>query len=133
MSKEERDQQIADLYLAGRSASELARAFALSIPTIRAILAARGAKRPDAGQVEKEQRTRPPRKSLTPTHEKLGERLSSHRALMLKQTRREASERLGWSVHKVAAVEDGKFDLTLNDLMDLTNYTKTPINELVKL
>jgi hypothetical protein len=134
MCKEERDQQIADLYASGVPASKLARDFSLSVPSIRAIVRAKGVtaanrKKPETPDDQPKQ----PRKSLSRVHEKLGELLATHRVLELKQTRRECAERLGWTAHKVLAVEHGRYDVTLMDLMDLVQYTKKPLNELVKL
>lgn len=132
MCKSERDQQIAGLYTSGRSAPSLARDFALSVPTIRAIVAAAGVKRERKSEETPAAKTKKLRRSLSRVHERLGEALASYRALELKQTRREAAERLGWTAHKVAAIEGGHYDATLSDLMDLIAYMKRPIEELIK-
>ncbi|HIH2748238.1 TPA: hypothetical protein ACYLN4_004004 [Burkholderia lata] len=134
MTKEERDQQIADLYVDGKSASALARDFALSVPSIRAIIAAKGVKASQRKKVENaEHPGQPVRRTLGRTHERLGETLAFSRAIELKHTRKEASERLGWTVHKVAAVETGRYEVTLTDLMDLSGYTKKHVGELIRL
>jgi transposase len=128
MSKEERDQQIADLYLSGITASALSRSFALSIASIRLIVKSKGVKAGSRIKTEKGAK-----RALSRPHERLGEQLVLHRSIELKHTRTEAAERLGWTVHKVAAVEDGRYDITLNDLVDLTTYTSKKLQELVEI
>jgi DNA-binding XRE family transcriptional regulator len=131
MCKEERDQQIADLYASGVPASQLARDFSLSVPSIRSIVRAKGVTAGSRKKQETPDQPKQPRKSLSRVHDKLGEILATYRALELKQTRREAAERLGWTSHKVIAVEHGRHDVTLTDLMDLAAYMKKPIHELL--
>lgn len=128
MCKAERDQQIASLYTSGHSAPSLARDFSLSVASIRAIVAAAGAKRETNGENAKKKL----RRSVSRVHERLGEKLAAYRYLELDQTRSEAAERLGWTVHKVAAIEGGHYDATLSDLMDLVGYMRRPIEELIK-
>lgn len=128
MTKEERDEQIAELYVSGRPASELARIYALSEASIRSILAAKKAK---ASQRQKGGGSTPRKVTLGRTHERLGEILAFSRAIEMKHTRKEASERLGWTVHKVASVETGRYNVTLTDILDLTGYTKKPVADLL--
>jgi hypothetical protein len=135
MCKTERDQEIARLYASGRSAPALARDFSLSLATIRHVVKMQGARRDRPKKVEsaeKPKRTKAIRQTLGRTHERLGEALASFRALEQKQTRREAAERLGWTTHKVSAVENGYVDVTLTDLLDLMSYMKRPIQDLIK-
>jgi hypothetical protein len=137
MCKSERDQEIARLYTSGRPAPALARDFSLSVPTIRAIVKEQGAKRAPREKLEgaeKKKRSRTPavRASLSRAHERLGESLASFRALEMRQTRREAADRLGWTAHKISAIEAGHTEVTLTDLMDLMSYMKRPIQDLVK-
>jgi DNA-binding XRE family transcriptional regulator len=132
MCKAERDQQIADLYTSGHSASSLARNFALSIPSIRSIVKATGAKRMPKDKENAAVKTKRLRRSLGQTQERLGELVASVRMLELKQGRTEAAERLGWTTHKIAAIENGHIDATVTDLLDLMRYTGKPIQELIK-
>jgi transposase len=137
MCKTERDQEIARLYTSGRSAPALARSFSLSVPTIRAIVKEQGARRePRAKQegAEEKKKRQPPkvRETLSRAHERLGEALGAFRALEMKQTRREAAERLGWTAHKVSAIEAGHTEVSLTDLLDLMGYMKRPIQDLIK-
>lgn len=136
MCKTERDQQIARLYTSGRAAPALAREFALSVPTIRAIIKEQGVRRAPRATQEgtevKKRRTPMVRETLSRAHERLGEALGAFRALEMKQTRREAAERLGWTAHKVSAIEAGHTEVSLTDLLDLMGYMKRPIQDLVK-
>lgn len=127
MCKEERDAQIAALYLSGVSAPDLARKFALSESSIRLIVKEKGVK---AGPRTKTERGT--RRALSNVHERLGEQLVLCRSIEMKHTRKEAAERLGWTVHKVAAIEAGTYDVTLTDLVDLASYTKKTMTELAE-
>jgi DNA-binding XRE family transcriptional regulator len=125
MDKADRDRQIADLYSSGETASALARSFSLSEATIRLIIREQGVKA--GSRLRTEKFLRP---SLGRPHERLGEQLVLCRSIEMRHTRQEASARLGWTVHKVAAVEGGRYDVTLTDLMDICTYTHKTLSEL---
>jgi len=132
MTKDERDQQVADGYLMGSSAPALARSFQISEPLVRKILAARGIKASDREKFNGP-KERKMKSTISRTHEKLGERLAFTRSMEIRQTRQEAAARIGWTTHKLAAIEKGVFDVTLTDLLDISTYTKKPIAELVQI
>lgn len=116
----ERNQQIAQQYLEGRSAPSIARDHGLSLSSVRVILREQGVTsskrtpRPDVVEAEK--------KPISMKHKKIGERLIYYRSMTKGQGRAEASRKLGWSTQKIAMTEAGKHDLTLTDLEDLTSY-----------
>lgn len=130
MTKDERDQQVCEGYLEGQSAPALARSFQISEALVRKILAARGVKASDRTSTVSPDMSMS--KTFSRTHEKLGERLAFCRSMELKQSRQDAATKIGWTTHKLAAVEKGVFNVTLNDLLDIASYTNKGIAELLQ-
>jgi len=130
MTKDERDQQIVQSYLDGLSAPAVARSFQISEALVRKILAAKGVKASDRQSTAPKDSTMS--KTFSRTHEKLGERLAFCRSMEIKQSRHEAALKIGWTVHKLAAIEKGVFNVTLIDLQDISTYTKKSIADLIQ-
>ncbi|AJD82960.1 hypothetical protein PJWF_00066 [Achromobacter phage JWF] len=130
MTKDERDQQVVQSYLDGQSGPAVARSFQISEALVRKILAAKGVKATHRSSTASSDNMN---KTLSRTHEKLGERLAFSRSMEIRQTRQEAALKIGWTTHKLAAIEKGVFNVTLNDLLDISTYTNKGIAELVAL
>lgn len=131
MTKDERDQQVVQSYLDGQSAPTVARSFQISEPLVRKILRAKGVKASDRSKSAPKDLNM--NRTLSRTHEKLGENLAFTRSMEIKQTRQEAALKIGWTVHKLAAIEKGVFNVTLLDLLDIATYTNKTLVDLVKL
>lgn len=93
---------------------------------VRKVVAESGVKAADRVKNLKE-----PRKPLGAAQRRVGERLTAYRTLEAKQSRREAADRIGWSVAKVASIEQGLHDCTITDLMDLAGYMKCDMREVL--
>jgi len=114
-----RNQNIIECYLAGQTATELARAFGLSEPRIRQIVA--GLKKGKQGR-----ENRP----VSDAHKRLGRKVYDHR-FDRELSRRHVAEKLGWSLSKLANVEEGMVDPTLLDIQDLAAFMNINIGELL--
>lgn len=100
--------------------------FGLSMPMVRKVVGEAGVKAADRVKEPKE-----PRKPLGQAQRRVGERLTAYRTMEAKHSRREAADRIGWSVAKVASIEQGLHDCTITDLMDLAGYMKCDLQEVL--
>ena len=110
----ERDEQISQDYMDGRTVPSLSEEYGLSQTRIWQILNRKGV----SGSTERKQVQRVPMyvKPITAVHELLGRRLSEF-MLDILIDRKELVRRLNWSVKKLTAMERGRKDLTLTELM----------------
>jgi len=120
MTINERNQQIMESYAKGSTANELSRVFGLSIPRIRQIVAG----------VERDNPQPQNRKPISETHRKFGLRVYDFR-YDAELSRRYMAEKLGWSVGKLANIEQGLVDPTLLDLQDLATFMRKNMGELL--
>ena len=107
-------------YAKGSTANELSRVFGLSIPRIRQIVAG----------VERDNPQPQNRKPISETHRKFGLRVYDFR-YDAELSRRYMAEKLGWSVGKLANIEQGFVDPTLLDLQDLATFMRKNMEELL--
>lgn len=119
MNNSERDQEIIERYTEGTTALALSRAYGLSEPRIRQIVAG----------VKKERRTREQR-PISDAHRRLGRKVYDYR-FDNQLSRRFVAEKLGWSVSKLFSMEGGLVDPTLMDLQDLATFMKRNLGELI--
>lgn len=119
MTNNERDQEIIERYASGSTATDLSRAYALSIPRIRQIVAG----------VKKERQGREAR-PISDAHKRLGRKVYDYR-FDNQLTRRYVASKLGWSVSKLYNLEEGLVDPTLLDLQDIATFMKTNIGEML--
>jgi len=124
----ERDEQVAQDYMDGMSVPALANVYGLSKPRIWQILNRKGV----SGSTERKQVRRVPMyvKPITPVHELLGRRLAEFKLERMIDAR-ELSQRLNWSVKKLTAMEKGRKDLTLTELMEVSRLFKIPIGAIL--
>ena len=124
----ERDEQVAQDYMDGMSVPALANVYGLSKPRIWQILDQRGV----SGSTERKQVRRVPMhiKPITRSHEVLGRRLSEFKLDRLIDGR-DLSQRLNWSVQKLTAMERGRKDPTLTELMEISRLLKIPIGVIL--
>jgi hypothetical protein len=119
----------------GATAENLALSYGLSLSAIRLILRQNNVKKIDKTPEQKaraliEKKTA--NKSLSPVHTKVGTRLAHFRMFTFVADRALVAKKLGWSIQKVASVEQGIYNLTLLDMMDLSTLFKEPLNEFVR-
>ena len=69
-------------------------------------------------------------KPITVVHELLGRRLAEFKLERMIDAR-ELSQRLNWSVKKLTAMEKGRKDLTLTELMEVSRLLKIPIGAIL--
>lgn len=119
MTHSERDQEIIERYTEGATALVLSRAFGLSEPRIRQIVAG----------VKKEKRSRQSC-AISEAHRRLGRKVYDFR-FDNQLTRASVAAKLGWSTSKLRSVEDGLVDPTLMDLQDLAAFMKRNLGELI--
>lgn len=127
-SIEERDEAICRAYTEDKVPAErLAIQYGLGVSSVWKILKKRGAKRPEGPPVKRS----PVEKILGDSHLKIGYKLTHYRSFELVADRTALANKLGWSVKKIAAVEQGKFNLSLIDLQDLATLFKVPLTRLL--
>jgi ribosome-binding protein aMBF1 (putative translation factor) len=114
-----RNQNIVDCYMAGQTAAELARAFGLSEPRIRQIVA--GLKKGKQGREHR---------PVSDAHKRLGRKVYDYR-FDRELSRRFVADKLGWSLSKLANLEEGVVDPTLLDIQDLATFMNINIGELL--
>lgn len=119
MTHSERDQEIIERYTEGATALVLSRAFGLSEPRIRQIVAG----------VKKQKRSRQ-NSAISDAHRRLGRKVYDYR-FDNQLTRSSVAAKLGWSTSKLRSVEDGLVDPTLMDLQDLATFMKRNLGELI--
>lgn len=129
MNAKERDALIAHQFIEeNKTAPELSVEFGLSVARIYQVLNDQGVKRgPEPRQRTKTDGTR----AFSQMHVNLGLKLYSFRQFEKSNTRDQAAEELNWSVKKVALIEKGEMQLTLNDLLQLAKYLDRPLSELI--
>ena len=121
MNNEDRDQEIRERYAAGGvTAASLSRAYALSIPRIRQIVAGVKKKGGQTGQPQ----------PISKLHQRLGRKVYDYR-FDGQLTKKYVADKLGWSVSKLTNVEKGYVDLTLLDIQDLTTFMKRTPGEFI--
>lgn len=117
----ERDQEIRELYAQPQhTAASLARAYGLSEPRIRQIVAG----------VEKDRKSRE-RRPVSEAHKRLGLKIYNHR-WDNQLTKKAVADKLGWSVSKLHNLEQGLIDPTLTDLQDIATFMKLELGEVLK-
>ena len=124
MNMQSRNHGILQDYNEGMDVSQLSRSYGIGERRILQILESEGAKiRPrQPGQAT----------TISQRHVKIGLHLYEYRISEgLDPT--EAAEKLGWSMIKMRKVEKGASTLELLDLIDISAYTKTPIEELISV
>ena len=123
MTNSDRDQEIRERYAEGGvTAASLSRAYALSIPRIRQIVA--GMKKPKGGKFGQTQQP------ISKLHQRLGRKVYDYR-FDSQLTKKFVADKLGWSVSKLTLVERGQVDLTLLDIQDLTTLMKQTPGEFI--
>ncbi len=124
----ERDEQIAQDYMDGRTVPSLSEEYGLSQTRIWQILDRKGA----SGSTERKRVRRVPSetKPLTKVHEILGRRLSEFK-MDLRIDARELARRLNWSKNKLTSMERGCKDPTLTELMEVSRLLKIPIGVIL--
>lgn len=123
-----RDEQISQDYLDGRTVPSLAEEYGLSETRVWQILNRKGV----SGSVERKRARREPSepKPLSTVHEILGRRLSEFKMDLLIDAK-ELSRRLNWSKNKLTAMEQGRKDPTLTELMEVSKLLKIPIGVIL--
>jgi len=114
----ERNEEIVELYRYGSTATQLARTFGLSEIRIRQIVEG----------VKKEKKVE--EKPITQAHRRLGVMICDYR-FDHHIDRTAMAKKLGWSVRKLARLDQGYFDPTMLDLQDLATYMKKDLGELI--
>ena len=124
---QERDEAICRAYLSpeNKSAERLAIEYGLGVSSVWKILKKGEVKKPPGPRVRK----LPEEKQMGLSHIKIGLRLSYYRSFTLAADRPKLAEKLGWSLQKVAHVEQGQFNLSLVDLQDLATLFKMELWE----
>lgn len=124
----QRDEQISQDYLDGRTVPSLADEYGLSQSRIWQILDRKGV----SGSTERKRVRREPSqtKPLTKVHEILGRRLSEFKMDKMIDAK-ELSRRLNWSKNKLTAMEKGYKDPTLTELMEVSRLLKIPIGAIL--
>lgn len=124
----ERDEQISQDYMDGRTTPSLADEYGLSQTRIWQILNLKGVSGSiDRKQVQKAiRRTKP----ISDVHETLGRRLSEFE-LDRRIDARELSRRLNWSKNTLTATEKGCKDPTLTELMEVSRLLKIPVGAML--
>ena len=124
----ERDEQISQDYMDGRTTPSLADEYGLSQTRIWQILNLKGV----SGSIDRKQvpkairRTKP----ISDVHETLGRRLSEFE-LDRRIDARELSRRLNWSKNTLTATEKGCKDPTLTELMEVSRLFKIPVGAML--
>lgn len=124
----ERDEQISQDYMDGRTTPSLADEYGLSQTRIWQILNLKGV----SGSIDRKQvpkairRTKP----ISDVHETLGRRLSEFE-LDRRIDARELSRRLNWSKNTLTATEKGCKDPTLTELMEVSRLLKIPVGAML--
>lgn len=114
----DRNEEIIDLYRNGSTAIMLARSFGLSHQRIRQIVEG----------VKKEKKIE--EKPITQAHRRLGVMICDYR-FDHHVDRTVMAKKLGWSVRKLARLDQGYLDPTMLDLQDLATYMKKDLGELI--
>lgn len=129
MNVKDRDALIATRYLEeNKSAPDLALEFGLTVARIYQILTDKGIKRNDA--------TRPRTKTegtraFSQVHVNIGLKLYQFRNFENSDTRDLAAVKLNWSIKKLALVEKGETQLTVNDLSQIAKYLDLTLSDLL--
>lgn len=126
MDNTQRDQQIAARYLGGIPVPKLALEHGLSVPSINRIL--------ETQKVDRTQRVRLriPDKIIDHTHERVGQRLYNYRAFSVFEDRMTCATNLGWSVKKIAMIEQGHTVVSLAELKVIAAYMKQTLSQLLE-
>lgn len=121
--KKERDQYIVQDYQAGQDLKTLSRSYGVTERRISQVLK-------EQGVAVKRRHREFEREPISSQHERIGRHLVDFR-FEKDIDRREAANQLGWGYHKLRKVEEGVAELELLDLLDISTYTETPINEVL--
>ncbi len=124
----ERDEQIAQDYMDGRTVPSLSEEYGLSQTRIWQILDQKGV----SGSTERKRVPKVPSeiKPITKVHEILGRRLSEFK-MDLRIDAKELARRLNWSKNKLTSMERGCKDPTLTELMEVSRLLKIPIGAIL--
>ncbi len=124
----ERDEQISQDYMDGRTVPSLSEEYGLSQTRIWQILDQKGV----SGSTERKRVPKVPSeiKPITKVHEILGRRLSEFK-MDLRIDAKELARRLNWSKNKLTSMERGCKDPTLTELMEVSRLLKIPIGVIL--
>ena len=124
----ERDKNIAQDYMDGRTVCSLGLEYGLTQGRIWQILAKKGI----SGSHKRKRLRRLPsqRKPLTKVHEILGRRISEFKMDNRIDTN-ELTKRLNYSKNKLSLVEKGYKDITLLELMEISRLLKVPVGDIL--
>ena len=124
----ERDEQISQDYMDGRTVPSLSEEYGLSQTRIWQILDQKGV----SGSAARKRVPKVPSeiKPLTKVHEILGRRLSES-MMDLRIDAKELARRLNWSKNKLTSMERGCKDPTLTELMEVSRLLKIPIGAIL--
>lgn len=126
-----RDKQIAQDWLNGKSRAEISRERGLSRDWVRKILRKQG-----ITAETRRKKVREPEesvKALSNMHARIGHDISYYRTTELDLDRLQLAKKAELSVHRVTALEMGRYDPTLGELVRLANAVGKPLKDLLRL
>lgn len=128
--KRERNKNICEAWISGQTKPSLATEYGLSVEAIKKIIKGAGLRPIDRKEPVREDNTYH-RRPLSPSHRKLGVRVSHQRELELHMSVTEFADKAKLSVHRIVQIERGVYDPTMTEIQRISDASGLPISELM--
>lgn len=129
-SKIQRNKDICEKWVNGRSRAELAVEYGLESQTIKKILRTAGLTEEDREAVP-ERRAVLDRKPISTIHAQIGLDVSYHRHFMAKMKLEEFADMIQFSKSKVRQIEVGIYDFRMSELLKIATAIGKPVEQLL--